>query len=517
MSNFLRGLAVVTLGVLVAAIGWLLLSGCRAASGARRSSRRRLDQIRINAACRGRRADAVLIRDRRRSEPLRLRDSRRIRGRVVDRGGIGIGHAVVRALAQPAGADFDWTALWFTRVPDQPVAADGTFAVVVPIHAPFDLVAEARGFAPGATHLPSRAEGAVEIVMDVPTVIEGTVRAAKVLEPRAPRENRGPHVGVPRSNADRSPTPEGRFVIDDLRGGSASITVAAPGFGTTEDAVELPEAGRFTFSVDLEPGRTARVQAVDMRTRAPVAGAWIAYGSERSTAGDDGVVAMTDLPRRSFAVEVRKSGYLPSSVRFHARGRHARRRFGGRTSPRTPYRRTRDCERRGAGGGGYGLRLALEAERRGDPGDRRSIDSTGSTVSAEDGTYALTTEIDGESRVDVPEGEPATASLFVTARHPAHGNAATRHEVKASATDEETKVDVAIRPSRVLRTRSLRSTATDSPMGRALVELYAIIHRIDEHEYSEVEVPRAPSPSRTPRGASNASGWRPVATPLGCG
>ncbi len=476
MSKFLRSAAVGTLVLLVGAIVWLLFSP-DAVPLPLPSDRPATDSTNTESAATaipGTSVDApavgAVVAEGSESVPS---GSRRISGRVVDRGGIGIGHAVVRAVMNHRAFDYEVDVAWVERVADRPVRADGTFDLVLPIHCPFEVVAEARGFAPGVTAVASRTAGAIEVVVDVPTTMSGLVRdavsekpipgATVVVQDRSRFIRRA-------ATADAS----GRFEVHDLRVGTASIEVGAAGFGTLEDVVSLPEAAPFDYPVQLERGRTVRITVKDEKTGEPIPGAVAYWNSTRSVAGDDGVIRMVDLPARAIHIDIRHADYGNRMVGVNLDGIATdvavdvalppARRVVGRVvgSDGTPI-----------SGAVVSLSPWMPSETAVEEVGAQRLD--GVAVTDAEGRYRITATDEIVERVKTPEGKESWP-LMVAARHPAHGWISARRTVENLAETSEVEVDLAFER----RASTVRGVVLDregAAVANALVAVHIVLAR----------------------------------------
>lgn len=476
MSKFLRSAAVGTLVLLLGAIVWLLFSpdAVPLPLPVDRPATDSTNTESAASAIAGTSVDAPsvgrTVTDGSETVPS---GSRRISGRVVDRGGIGIGHAVVRAVINHRAFDFEVDVAWVERVADRPVRADGTFDLVLPIHCPFEIVAEARGFAPGVTAVASRAVGDIEVVVDVPTTLSGVVRDAVSGRPIP-----GATVTVEDKNRfiRRTATADamGRFDVHDLRAGTSSVEVRAAGFGTLEDVVSLPEAAPFDYPVQLERGRTIRITVTDEKSRKPIAGAVAYWNFKRVAASDDGVIRMADLPSRSINVDVRHPDYGNRMVSLNLDGIATDVAVDVALPPaRRVVGRVVGSDGSPISGAVVSLSPWMPSETAVEEVGAQRLD--GIALTDAEGRYRITATDEIVERVTTAEGKEAWP-LMVAARHPVHGWTSARRTVENLAEISEVEVDLAFER----RASTVRGVVLDregAAVAKALVAVHIVLAR----------------------------------------
>src|ERR671914_390145 len=106
---------------------------------------------------------------------------------------------------------------------------------------------------------------------------------------------------------------DGRFELQDLPVGSATITTSAPGFAPRSESVSLV-AGINAHDVVLTPTPTATVSGVvTAATGAVIEGASVTIGTVTATTGADGRFELQDLPVGSATITTSAPGFAPRS------------------------------------------------------------------------------------------------------------------------------------------------------------------------------------------------------------
>ena len=106
---------------------------------------------------------------------------------------------------------------------------------------------------------------------------------------------------------------DGRFALQNLPVGVATIVTTAAGFDPRSESVTL-SAGSNTHDVTLTPTPTASVSGTVSATGgAPIAGASVKLGSANATAGPDGKFELQNLPVGTATMTTSASGFVPRS------------------------------------------------------------------------------------------------------------------------------------------------------------------------------------------------------------
>ena len=108
---------------------------------------------------------------------------------------------------------------------------------------------------------------------------------------------------------------DGRFELQNLPVGSATITTSAAGFAPRSESVSLI-AGTNTHNVVLTPTATAAATltgVVSATTGAAIEGASVSIGSATATTGGDGRYELQSLPVGNATISTSAPGFIPRS------------------------------------------------------------------------------------------------------------------------------------------------------------------------------------------------------------
>lgn len=236
-----------------------------------------------------------------------------LRGRVVDRGGIPVNHAEVRVfLHVPNDQTVYATADSFDV--RRPVDADAHFAVLVPRHGKFFVMAVAKGFASAARDWVNPGEDC-ELVVDVPAVISGCVLHKDSSRPLAGAKIRLWLDGSPTGPVQECTSDaEGAYRFSDLGAGRVYLWTWLEGFVHQGDDVMLEPGLAASHDVRLDPGLQISGRVVAAETGRPIAGAHVG-GPERLVRTDaQGGFTMGGLTPGYYDLGAWLNGWLPGQL-----------------------------------------------------------------------------------------------------------------------------------------------------------------------------------------------------------
>ncbi len=105
--------------------------------------------------------------------------------------------------------------------------------------------------------------------------------------------------------------PDGRYELQNLPAGNATIVTSAPGFNPRSQSITLA-VGANTHDVVLAPTPTATASGVvNSTTGAVIAGASVTIGSATATTGADGRFELENLPLGSVTIGTSAPGFAP--------------------------------------------------------------------------------------------------------------------------------------------------------------------------------------------------------------
>ncbi|HYC78694.1 MAG TPA: carboxypeptidase regulatory-like domain-containing protein, partial [Planctomycetota bacterium] len=241
-----------------------------------------------------------------------------VRGRVVDRGGIPLPAAKVRARLHTPPGERSYALVSAYDV-EREADAEGRFAFDVPGGGVYRFSAESEGFAPSFKDS-VRPGDDIELILDVGAVLVATLVDKTTGKPVAAadftlRSTAGGFVKKRRSEAD------GRVEIRDLPAGAAVVAADHADYVPRTGVETTFEVGAVTtLSVELDPGKSIKGQVLSADEQRPIEGAVVAVGKKKVATDAAGRFTVKGLAPQSHGVQTTAEGFLANERQISLAG-----------------------------------------------------------------------------------------------------------------------------------------------------------------------------------------------------
>ena len=307
-----------TLGVVVAALGVVVLRGCA----------RAVHQVEATSTERPSAATPIETR-----EPAPVSGSRPagdgplvtplIRGRVVDRQGVPARHAIVTVSLHPL-ADREPTCVTVDTFEAKPALdADGSFTIEVPKHGKYVVAATAPRLAWASRDWVNPGDD-VELVLERPSQLSGRVVDRSSGQPLS-----GPKVRIdgqgPPTLATREAVsgPDGAYSFEGLPPATFRLSVTLAGFVRSVHDLSVGAGTMLTHDVRLDPGVTVSGCVVEEATGRPISNVDVLAETQghRTVTDAEGRFRLGGLPPGKETIDVGALGWSGASLEVTIRER----------------------------------------------------------------------------------------------------------------------------------------------------------------------------------------------------
>ena len=244
-----------------------------------------------------------------------------VRGRVVDRGGIAITHAVVTADLRTPPGERNYALVADYRAQAK-VDAEGRFAFDVPGGGVYRFSSEAEGFAPGVREGVRPGEE-IELIADVGAVLE--VRAVDKLTEK-PVAGVSVVLRAPKSALLRrgKTGADGLSRFVDLPAGQMLISSEHDEYVPRENVERILDVGEAAvFALELDPGKSIKGQVLSSEEQRPIEGATIVVLKKKAVTDAGGRFLVKGLAPAPQQIQTVAEGYLANERSVNLAGSRA--------------------------------------------------------------------------------------------------------------------------------------------------------------------------------------------------